>query len=444
MRTLRLRVYCAASLALFLAIAPWTGTDTCQAAELDIDNVMERMLAEKGDFDPKVLHEAGVDGLKQLFDKLFPQLQEAVGKALSPEEAAGLVVQLGAEKFLHRKAATEKLSGEAGEVGRPLVEKAARDEDPEVNFRAKKVLAVWAERNRARNQVNYSNYRRALEKYLACKHDESVLIEMAKLTRRVLECGPLRQGQRELRHFVLRAVTRSGKDKITDLLTPLLKHPSDSIATWVTESVCVRIDIEYVPRLLLEALKSDRECVVMAALYRVVLVGSADQAKAPTVKKLTTAIFNGDNEKLKLQSCYPMAYCYREQEAYDYLLAQTKSEDASRAYRALSLLASVASSWKMTPEFLAHVGPLLQSKDRNVRKCAVYALCVYKGAQIVDLLIPSLGDPDERTRIEVQRWLPRQTDRKMLKEKLAAAIKDSKNEILVKDAKAVLEKLGAD
>jgi HEAT repeats len=443
MRTLRLRAYCAASLALFLVIAPWSGTNMCRAAELDIDNIMQRMLAEKGDFDPKVLHEAGVDGLKQLFDKLFPQLQEMAGKALSPEEAAGLVVQLGAEKFTDRKAATEKLSTEAGEVYRSLVQKAIGDEDPEVNFRAKKILKVWAERNRNRPRVNYSRYDHALSIYMAGKHDEAVLTEMAKLVRRVFRSCPLRPGQQQLLSYSLGAVTRSGKDKITDLLIPLLEHPSDSIATSVTADVGRNYGIAYFPRLLLEALKSHRESVVRTALSRVGDLGNVDTTKAPAVKKLVTAIFNGDNEELKFQACCVMVRLYADKKAYAYLLAQTRSEDASRVLSATRFLADPRNGdIKATPELLAHLGPLMQSTDSNVRSLATHTLGRCQGAETVELLIPALGHPDENIRGTALYGLPRQTDKKMLREKLAAAIEDSKNETLVKNAKALLEKLG--
>jgi hypothetical protein len=257
-----------------------------------------------------------------------------------------------------------------------------------------------------------------------------------------LEKGPLQKGQRNLIEYGLAALAKTGDDRVVDPLIPLLKHKDYAVAVMVTRSIGSHKDNRYFPRFLLEALKSDREFVVAAALDWT--PNCWDPAKANEVRRLVTAVFEGSNEKLKFQACFPMMHSYGDRRAIDYLLSQANNPDKARAVRAMGWIGDACNSGKQAfPELLATLVPLLKSEDKEIRRRAAYALGTYQGTEVVDNLIPLLADSEDIIRQETSSKLLAQQDKTMLKTRLADAAEKSENETVRAKAKELLEKLPA-
>jgi hypothetical protein len=250
----------------------------------------------------------------------------------------------------------------------------------------------------------------------------------------------LLKGQRRLLEHCLAALAKSGSDRHTDPLIPVLGHDDVSIAVWVTRTVGSRSGNRYFPRLLLEALKSRRDPVVDAALSWT--PNCWDRSRSAQVKRLVTAIFEGDNEKLKFHACFPMMHSYGDKRAINYLLDQTHSPDKARARRAISWIGDACNTHKKAfPRLLEQLGPLLKSKDKDLRRRAADALGTYEGQQIVDALIPLLGDPEEIIRNEASSNLLEQRDKSMLKARLADAARNARSRTVRAKAKELLSRL---
>lgn len=424
---------------LHLLLAGWAGTATRSLADVGIEDVLSRMSAEKRRFNPEALRKEGVAGLSRLLDRLLPQTAKRPRPSLSKAEAAKFVRQLGHDHYRVRENATRTLTNKA-EPFRELVEQAARDPDLEVAIRAALILIVWDAKRQALLPTDASQYADAFSAYLDGLADKAMLSELARRTRLALQSRSLSEGQRRVLSHCLAALARSGKDRYTDPLIPLLGHDDVSIAVWVTSTVGSRSRNRYFPRLLLEALKSKRERVVDAALSWT--PNCWDRSKSAQVKRLVTAIFEGDNEKLKFHACFSMMHSYADKRAINYLLSQTNSPDKARARRAISWIADACNTRKKAfPRLLEQLGPLLKSKDKELRRMAADALRIYQGQQIVDALIPLLGDPEDIIRSEVSSNLLDQRDKSMLKARLADAARNAHSHTVRAKAKELLSRL---
>ena len=289
-------------------------------------------------------------------------------------------------------------------------------------------------------QIDVGIYADAFSVYLIGITDKAMLSELAQRTRLILETEPKPKGQRKLLSHCLSAIAKSGNDQITDQLTPLLKHEDEEIAVWVTRTVGSHSGNRYFPRMLLEALKSDRERVVDTALSWT--PNCWDRNKSSEVKRLVTAVFGGDNQRLKFHACFPMMHSYGDRRAIDYLLSQTKSPDKARAGRAISWIGdSCNSGKKVFPKLLEHLVPLLTSKDKALRRRAADALGTYQGPEVVDALLPLLGDQEDIIQRETSRNLLDQRDKTMLKVRLTDAATNAKSKAGRENAKELLSKL---
>ena len=267
-----------------------------------------------------------------------------------------------------------------------------------------------------------------------------MLSHLSRRVRQALEAKPEPEGQLRLLTHCVSTIAKSGDDRFTEHLTPLLGHENVEIAIWITRTVGSHSGNRYLPGLLLEALKSDREGVVGAALSWT--TNCWDRDKSSDVKRLVTAVFEGDNEALKFRSCFPMMHNYGDKRAIDYLLNQANSPDKARAARAISWIGdSCNSGRKAFPQLLASLVPLLKSEDKELRRRAADALGTYQGAQVVDVLIPLLGDQEEIIHREVCSNLLGQRDKGMLKTRLADAAENAQSETVRARSEELLGKL---
>jgi tetratricopeptide (TPR) repeat protein len=192
-------------------------------------------------------------------------------------------------------------------------------------------------------------------------------------------------------YWMLYALGKSGDDRYSEMLLPLLDHPEPRIATLVVKGLGGGREGGYVPPLLLKALESERPEVVQQAIG--CSTSCWDKKRGPEVHRLLRTIFEGRNEALKFHACFPLMHDYRDKEAVSYLLTQTQSEDRKRARRAIGWIGDACnSSTPVYPELLEKLEPHLTSDDDKLRRAAVYALGTYQGEAVIRHLIAALAD----------------------------------------------------
>ncbi|MHC4915243.1 MAG: HEAT repeat domain-containing protein [Planctomycetota bacterium] len=408
----------------------------------DVNALMAEMARERGQFDVEKLRRLGRAGLVPVLDRLLPQTVAAKAK-LTPEEAAKLVKELGSDDFELREAATAKLSADGGPY-RKLLTAALKSEDLEVRTRAGVVLEALKKKSAdglAKLKVDVAPYYDAMLVYLQGLEDEGCVRELAVRTRAALEKG-VTASQRVLLRRFMSAIAKSRSDAAGDLLKPLFEHEDERTAVWVVGAIGANAPDDYFPSVLLAALKSERKAVKAEALDWT--PNCRDAAKRAEVKRLVTAVFEGDDEELKFEACFPLMRDFNEPRAVEYLLAQVGSSDWKRAKTAIYWVGNACNSGKpVTPAILEKVGPLLKSKDADRRRGAVHALGTYRGAEVVKRLIPVLADENAVVAREAAWTLSKQADRKALKELLAEAAKGHEDATVKSKAAEILKGLKA-
>lgn len=375
---------------------------------------LERALADR-----RELHQRGVEGLKEVLDRLFPDTKPLPGPPVEAKTVAELVRQLGDDSFQVREQATARLLA-VGRSHRDLVKQATRSDDPEVKQRAQQILDTWD----ALRPSDLAKHRGPFGKYLEEIKDRDRLdLLVGRLV--VALSGEMPEEAR--RHLLLEMVAtaaRTADDRYTDPLRPLLAHRDVRVAGFVVQTVGgFKNNNDFFPRLLLDALDNDREDVVDAVISWT--PNCSDPARAPELQRRLKRIFAGDNEALKFRVSFPLMHSWNDAEAYRYLLQQTHSADAERARTATYWVGDACHSGKKaSSELLEKLGPLLKSTDTELRRAAAYALGTYSGEEVVKLLLPALADAEEIIVAEASRRLLDQSDKAMLKRLLQDAARN--------------------
>jgi len=398
-------------------------------------SILVSMLVRQQQFDPAELDAMGPAGMSALLDHLLPDTAEQQPSETPEHDVARLIRRLGDERYRVREEANEALL-DMGPAIRPAVRAATASEDAEVSWRATCILRHWD----SRKTEDKGRYAPALGSYLTRVKDDERLEEVARRTLLALKDGMPSGGQLAVLQQCIMAVGRSGKDKLTDRLAPLLDHEDVRVAVLVTQLVGAASGNDYFPALMLDALQSQRDEVVLQAISRA--PNCWDDKRKLEVERRLIAIFEGDKEPLKFQACFPLMHDYRYAPATDYLLEQVGSTDKSRSVRAIGWLGDASNHGRPASQKLLEVfDPLLKSDDYSQRRAACRAVAIYSGEEVVKRLIPLLGDKKAAIATEVTYRLMHQKDKDMLRRLLAAAAKDDPNETVRKKAAELVKNL---
>jgi hypothetical protein len=397
--------------------------------------VLAEMSARGGQFSPARLRALGIGGLSAILDQLLP---ETAGQGLSEaarQTAKGLIDQLGHDRFEVREAASERLN-QTGPAVHSLVAQAAASGDAERSWRAARIVRRWAA-ERSRHEAHRTA---AFAVYLRQLDGGPELAEIARRTRLVLEAGIPPRGRDQLLHHCLVAVADSNDDRYTDTLRPLLGHENLAVPLLVVDTVGSALQQRGFPGLLVEALDSDREEVVWAAIQWTPNCRRPD--RRARVRRRLVELFEGDNDTLRFWACVPLANSFAYEPAADYLLAQTHSDDPQRRSQAIEMIGDGSNRGRpASTKLLAAMRPLLRSDDYQTRRAAARAMAVYAGEDVVRELLPLLDDAKASIGTEVGFRLAQQPDQQMLCRVLADAAAHDPNETIRRKSADVLARL---
>jgi len=406
-----------------------------QQPEVKIRPHLAAMLVQAEKFDAQSLHAMGLAGLSAVLDHLLPDTAEEETFEAPEDNVAELIEQLGDERFRARELASEALL-DLGPGIRPALLAATRSSDAEVRWRAICILRRWS----SRNTEDKSRYVPAFAIFLAGISDRERLDELTRRTGLAFDIGMPSGGRMAVLQQCIMSIARTGKDEYTDRLRPLLGHEDVSVGVFVTQTVGSGSGHNFFPSLLIEALESPHKEIVRQAIAR--SADCWDVKRKEEVKRRLIAIFEGDDEALKFEACYPLMHDHNYAAAVDYLLTQVQSKDQPRATKAIGWIGDSSNHGRPAFEkLLKTLDPLLKSTDQNRRRAAARALAMYAGEEVVQRLIPLLGDSNSAVATEITYRLAHQKDKKMLQRLLAAAAKNDPNEKVRKKAAELAEKL---
>lgn len=422
--------------AAFVGMALSASEAAADDAEL-IDRQLVEMSRKAAEFDPKELHALGSDGLRALLDTFLPESAEPVKiQEVREEEVRMLLSRLSHDEFRVRQDATEKLIATA-RACRDLVVKATQNEDPEVRFRAERILMAWAPKEAESTQ----RYLAAWWVYLEGIKDSDRLDMLARRTVAAFNLDLSNDERLNFLRLCVAGVAQGGDHPSCDLLRPLVKHPDAKIATLVVETVGgYKGDNRFFPQLLVDALGDGRDEVVLAAISKA--PNCWDQSRKQEVRTALEKIFESRSEPLKFQACFPLMHDYHEPRAISYLLAQVESTDTGRRKRALSWLGDACNSGRpATAEILGKLVPLLESRSNQMRHDVAEALGTYAGEEVVKSLLPLLADPQPVVVEAAARGLKGQRDKAMVCRLLEEAAENGSNMTLRGRAREIAAEL---
>jgi HEAT repeat protein len=403
----------------------------------DVQAILDHMAAQRNGFNPQEIHDLGVPGLEALLNRLLPDTVPAPPPQATEKEILDLIKQLGNEKFDVREAATQKLLA-LGRAHRPLLLKAGAHPDAEVRQRIKSILDEWA-------PGPAPDLTRHIEAFWAyserpIKNKDCVFL-LAQRTAAALENGIEAGPRRTFLEYALRAISRNGDDKAFDQFRPLLKHTDANVGVMAVHNLAgYRANNHFFPRFLVEALASDREPILVEAIDWA--PNCWDRKQADEVERLVRQAFTKGNENVKFRASFAMMHSYHDEDAYAYVLQQTRSKDAGRAHTAIYWIADPCNQRrKATPELLKNLTPHLSSPNNELRRAAGYALGVYLGEKVIEHLIPLLGDKQEIIVNETSNALLGHPDKAEVRRVLMNAAKNHENKVIRAKAQELLNKL---
>jgi hypothetical protein len=143
----------------------------------------------------------------------------------------------------------------------------------------------------------------------------------------------------------------------------------------------------------------------------------------PRVQKRLRALFEGDDDLLKMLASMPLAFTFDDQEAFAYLLAQTHSADDRRACWSLGLLGRPYPRDRLAdPRVLEALAPLTESPDQRKRSFAILAITSYSGEALAQYLIETYQARDKYGRERIREFfISPARDRKMVERLLSDA-----------------------
>lgn len=395
-----------------------------QTTDPEMLSILADMVSQQHSFRPERLHALGLDGLRAVLDELLPETAEPAPLTASSEEIAKLIEQLGDASYQTRRAAMAGLV-RLGRAVEPQLVEAARHPDPEISWRARRILRHWEDRQ----TEDKSRYVPALAVYAAGIDDEPRLRELLRRTRLALKSGLRDSGRQQVLRHCIAALARAGKDEYLEPLVPLLKEADVQVAVLVVGAVGEGSRGGRFPDLLVEALRSNRPEVATAAIYHV--RASTDESRREELEPLLLGAFRRGNDALKLQAATVLLHKYDSAEARDYLLARAEGADRSARYQALSALAATDNSGKpIDKQVLEVLRRQTRSEESTTRRLAARALAGYRGDEVVASLVPLLADEQQSTAAYVRQVLLAYPDKEALRKRLKAASEDPGDEKL--------------
>jgi len=395
-----------------------------QTADPEMLSILADMVSQQNAFRPERLHALGLDGLRAVLDEVLPETAEPAELTANSDEIAKRIEQLGDANYQTRRAATEKLV-RLGRAVEPQLVEAARRPDPEISWRARRILRHWEKRQ----TEDKSRYLPALAVYAAGIDDEPRLREILRRTQLALKSG-LRESSRQqvLRQCIV-PLARAGKDEYLEPFVPLLKDADVQVAVLVVGAVGEGSRGGRFPDLLVEALRSDRPEVATAAVYQV--RASTDESRREELEPLLLETFRRSNDALKLQAATVLLHKYDSAEGRDYLLERAEGADRNARYQALSALATTDNSGKeIDKRVLEVLRRQIRSKESTTRRLAARALARYRGDEVLTSLVPLLADEQRSTAAYVRQMLLGYPDKEALRKRLKAASEDHGDEKL--------------
>jgi len=412
---------------------------TAEIDPIKIAILVDGMAVRGSGYDGAELHALGADGLAAVLNHLLPDTAPpAPPKPVGPPEAdiRRLLARLDDDDFRTREQATEELIAKA-RPRRPLIEAAARSDSLEVRLRAERVLASWESRPAER----LSAYLSGFWTYVAGVNDSERLELLANRTMKALEPGMPEGDRLHLLRLCIAGVAHGRDDASCDILLPLVRHQDVRIATLATETVgAYKTEPRFVPRLLVDALASERQAVVEVALRFV--VECQDPKRRDQVRQALRTIFDRREESLKFQACLPLMREFRDPDAWTYVLAQTASADASRVRTAFNWIGDTKNCGQPPDaQLMKQLVPFLEAKSPDLRRAATTVLATFSGQQVIQQLIPLLADSDASVARQADAGLLSQPDRKLVAHMLKEAATQSPQTVVRSRAAELLAKL---
>ena len=357
----------------------------------------------------------GPEGLERVLDVYFPESSPVSDRAA----IEALVRDLNSDDYGTCRRAAQRLY-ELGPAIGPRIQEHRLDWGPAVRLWIHSVQEAW----------DYTPIRGLDDDQprLADRLDQVKTPELlAVLARRavaVLEKPPLDPIQERTVFLLLAPLAKSGDDRYSDLLMPYLRHPDVKVAVLVTKAMGCGRDNRYWPPLMSGALQSDRPEVVSQAVTW--SPNCWDDRRRDEVRRLLRRVFEGTNEGLKFEACFPLMHGYQDTDARAYLIAQTRSPNRERAQTAMGWLGDIRNAHRLPePGLVESIAPYLKSADDELRRRAAETLSIYGGEPAMRAVIPLLVDKEKIIVDATTRNLLDQRDkttlRRVLKESLAAA-----------------------
>jgi hypothetical protein len=412
---------------------------TAEIDPIKIAILVDGMAVRGSGYDAAELHALGADGLAAVLNHLLPDTAPpAPPRPVGPPEAdlRRLIARLDDDDFRTREQATEELIAKA-RARRPIIEEAARSDLLEVRLRAERVLASWESRPAER----LSAYLSGFWAYVAGVDDSARLELLAQRTMKAFEPGMPEGDRLHLLRLCIAGVAHGRDDASCDLLRPLVRHKDVRIATLATETVgAYKTEPRFVPRLLVDALASERQAVVEVALRFV--VECQDPKRRDHVRQALRIIFDDREEPLKFQACLPLMREFRDPDAWTYVLAQTTSADASRVRTAFNWIGDTKNCG-LPPDakLMRQLAPFLEAKNPDLRRAATAVLAAFTGEQVIRRLILLLADSDASVARQADAGLLSQPDRKLVARLLNEAATQSSQTVVRSRAAELLAKL---
>ena len=428
------------ALALIVAVSlAGAAIGRAAADELDeqIDDRLADMTTSGSAYNPKELHVLGLTGLERLLDRLFPETAPARKEDAPParDEARRLVAQLGDEDFRIREEATRQLIAK-GKPHHELLLQAADSDDAEVRLRARRILAAWMPQAGGLVEQALGGF----WKYAEGIRDRERLVALARRSKLVLDRGWPEGSKVHLTRLCLAGVAKGGDEEACELLRPLLEHQDARVAKLVVETIGSYKDKPFFPRLLLDALASERDEVVEAAVRW--SQHSRESPREADVRRSLASVFTERSDPLKFQSCLMLTQEFDDPQAWLFLIEQTQSKEPLRAASAQSRLAGLSHSGRpATPELIDKLQPQLASPALAQRWGAAKVLGIHTGDEVIIRLVPLLADKEQSVRQEVRRLLLKQSNWSLVRELVQREAAHSKEEGTRKELQELLKAL---
>ncbi|HUU30840.1 MAG TPA: HEAT repeat domain-containing protein [Phycisphaerae bacterium] len=370
--------------------------------------------SEKGDRTDVLIDRVlaqGPPGLEVLLDVFWPESSPASDR----RAVAALVRDLDSDDYATCRRAAQRLY-DLGSGNHLRLQQAAQGAGPAVVMWLTYVRDAW----RYSPMPEPESYQRHLSERMAGIEDPRLLNVLLGRAQAILKRAPLDGIQEHAAEALLVPLAKSGDDRFSAVLAPYLREPDARVAVLVTRAMASGRGNTYCPPLLLEALRSDRPEVVHEALRWTPNVW--DDRRRGEVHRLLRRIFEGQDEPLKFEACFPLMHGYQDKDARAFLIRQTHSPNRERARTAIVWLGDAVNTGRRPePELIEGLVPYLESEDAAFRREAADTLGTYAGEEIVRLLVPLLADKEQVIVDETSRHLLDQRDKAMLRRVLAEA-----------------------